>query len=935
MEAESTPSKPVNRLLWMAAAAGAEAAVKLHIARGDYLEWRDKRGLTPLMVAASRDRAGVCRLLLDAGVNASSLDSTGRDALSIARDAGALAAAEVIAACLPRKPIETSSVDLAPAQIHTLEDPVAEPLSPCSDIASTGEVLGKMPEPPTADVDNVTPPAAAEPCEPALPDMPPQPQQDTARDLDARHVHALEEHAHVDVIEAVQSADAVAAGLDQSPIEATKTPETPRDISGEPSESIFGDWEPVELTQAPIDVPSLAVAEGLRQRRIDEHAPIDDSADWTDFEAELPEFARPLPRANQAEFQAALRSVLLLALREGSVPRVAIEDLLSERGDAALRDIDAEEQLLVVIGDLGAEVDERSELPVGGDNFKVFVEPTESVAEERDVEAALAFFDALRSGRNDPLRIYMRSIGAKALLSAEREAALAKAMEAAVERALDALSAWPAGISALIDSVAGAESSPAILWPIVATAREESGIEGGTTDEVAPAATSPSAIEAEEETPSFVAEPTASMGDALQAFARIRELADLPAASLGKAAGIRQQLGTLSFRRPYLASFADRIHGGQGAGATAYRQAISDLIASRDEMTRANLRLVYSNAKRYLNSGMPLDDLMQEGNIGLIKAVDRFDWRRGFRFSTMATWWIKQQITRSIADLGFDIRLPVHVHEKMWKLRSSSEAFERSNGRSPSAAECASMLGVPIQKLEAFSRPFSEPLSIEEAEAMGAFELDAPANPMDIVSEKEVAQLISLRLSTFKRKVENIMRMRTGIGLNESQTLEQVGVAIGLTRERVRQIEAKAMKTLSSVRSREHLALDTGRELPKKAEASLYDLPEESDESEDEPPERSEGAERAKPSTKSTGKPVVRDVEFSGDPARPDALPSSIRRILDSARALGIAVDVQADGSRARILVAEIPSMDRDSRKLVRDMLQMGFVREQGKGYRR
>jgi RNA polymerase primary sigma factor len=342
---------------------------------------------------------------------------------------------------------------------------------------------------------------------------------------------------------------------------------------------------------------------------------------------------------------------------------------------------------------------------------------------------------------------------------------------------------------------------------------------------------------------------------------------------------------------------------------------------------------------------MPLDDLMQEGNLGLIKAVDRFDWRRGFRFSTMATWWIKQQITRSIADFGFDIRLPVHVHEKMWKLRAATEAFEREKGRSPSAVESAAMLGVPVQKLEAFSRPSSEPVSLEDAEAMGAFDLDAQPDPMDVAADKEIVELISTRLSTFKRRMEAIVRMRGGLGLNEAQTLEQVGVEFGLTRERVRQIEAKAMRVLGSVRSREQLAVDTGRPLLKKPE---YDLPDDADELDDEGSSTAEGAKAAKAGkpgkaakaakaakapAKKKEKPVARDVEFSGDPSSPDALPAPIRRILDSARALGIAVDVRADGSRARILVAEISAMDRDSRKLVRDMLQMGFVREQGKGY--
>lgn len=939
MEAESAAPRPVNRLLWIAAAAGAEAAVKLHIARGDYLEWRDKRGLTPLMVAASRDRAAVCRLLLDAGVDAGALDATGRNALSIARAAGALSAADVIAACIPANSADAEFNSLAPPLLGPAEALVKQ--SPPEDQAMepTAEASARMPDP-VADSQAMASPTEAQFDEPPSVDAGSQSEVSRGEPSSSGHAPEVVERVHREAAASIDEAAPISDASTRSPTEAKVTLETPPHIDDEPLELTFGDWEPVAPTKAPVDVPSIAAAEGLRQRRIDAHAPVDNSADWTAFEAELPEFAKPLPRANQAEFQASLRSVLLLALREGSVPRVAIEDLLSERGDADLRDPDAEEQLLVAIGDLGAEVDERLELAVGGEAFKVFVDPAETSVEEREVDEALAFFEDLRSGRNEPLRIYMRSIGPKALLTAEREVALAKAMEAVADRALDALSSWPAGLRALIESVAGAESSPAILWSIVATAREEADPEDEPVDERVAPEPAASATEAADDAPSFAAEPTGSAADALRAFARIRQLADSPEPSPSKATKIREQLGALSFRRPYLASLGDRVSRDQGAEAAAYRLAISNLLESRDEMTRANLRLVYSNAKRYLNSGMPLDDLMQEGNIGLIKAVDRFDWRRGFRFSTMATWWIKQQITRSIADFAFDIRLPVHVHEKMWKLRATTDAFERESGRSPSPVESAAMLGINVQRLEAFMRPSSEPVSLEDAEAMGAFELDAQPDPMDVASDKEIVALISTRLSSFKRRMEAIVRMRGGIGLNEAQTLEQVGVAFGLTRERVRQIEAKTMRVLGSVRSREQLAVATGRPLPKNPEA-LYDLPEDVDEldgkdaSAMERAQPAKAAKAAKAPGKKKEKPVVRDVEFAGDPSSPDALPSSIRRILDSARALGIEVDVQVDGPRARILVAEIPSMDRDSRKLVRDMLQMGFVREQGKGYRR
>ncbi len=902
------PPQPINRLLWMAAAAGAEAEVRLHIARGDYLEWTDKRGVTPLMVAASRDRANICTLLLEAGVDASALDAGGRDALTIARAAGALAAADAIAWWVSQGAIAPTTDACAP--------PLIEPISRDVQIPSTN---GSAREEARGASTAWTPSAIEEdvPLDAIFGDW--EPAEPTQAPLDspkfARRERLLQQR--------IGKHQAIDNRADWGTADAQE----------ERVEDAFGDWEPVAPTTPPPDKPEFAQIEALRQRRIGEHAPIDDSAAWDDFKVELPAFSKPLPRADDADFQSGLRRLALLALREGSVPRLSIEDLLSEHGDAEMRDIVAEQQLLVMLGELGAASDERLPHRVGDDSFELFVDPIESVAESQEVDEALAFFEDLRSGRNDPLRIYLRSVAKRPLLKAEREAALAKAMEAAIERALDALACWPAGLRALLDSVSGSAASPAILGQIVATARDEAEAEAdvGESNEQ-PDATPPGP--ADDLAAAFAAEPVGSLADALEAFAAIRDMAESPADAPSRADRIRERLGALRFRRPFLAKLADLAHHDRGAEADAYRGAISDLIARRDEMTRANLRLVYATARRYVYTGVPVDDLIQEGNIGLLKAVDRFDWRRGFKFSTMAMWWIKQQISRSVADTAFLIRPPVHVHEKMSKLRRLAEAFERSNGREPTAAERAAMLGVSTQKLEMLARPSSDPLSIEDAEALGAFDLDAGADPMDMLANRQIERLVSEKISTLKRRSEAVVRMRTGIGVDDALTLEQVGLAFEVTRERVRQIEAKAMRTLASFRFREELAIATGRPLPKRTSVAPAEGEEDGDEA-----HQSEGGKAAPKSSKAAGRSKTeqapREVAGSGDPADPDALTPSMRGIFDAARELGLDVEVGFEDSRARVFVAEFPQTDGHRRKLVRDMLQMGFVREAGKGYRR
>ena len=377
-------------------------------------------------------------------------------------------------------------------------------------------------------------------------------------------------------------------------------------------------------------------------------------------------------------------------------------------------------------------------------------------------------------------------------------------------RALDILSQWPAGLRRLLVAVEEAESRPSALLGIVVTSREDSEAD---SESEAPDADLDEGVEG----PNVPAhangdaggdlDATAPGADPMQTFARIRELArenvDSPSSVRGEIAAL---LGSLTFRRPYLARLADADPDDMCVEAKAYRLAIADLLSSRDEMTRSNLRLVYATARRYTHSGVPLDDLIQEGNIGLTRAVDRFDWRRGFKFSTMATWWIKQQITRSIADTQYDMRLPVHVREKTSRLHRLAESFERSRGRTPTLLERASMLGVSPSKMEIIARPGSAPLSIEEAESLGAFAADAPTDPYDVVAAKEVARLVVDMVWALPKKQAQIIALRYGIGVPDARTLEQVGVTFDLTRERIRQIESKALRKLASVHAAQRLA---------------------------------------------------------------------------------------------------------------------------------
>lgn len=707
---DSFAERPLNRLLKMAVLAGVETAVRMHVRRGDDLDARDGDGMTPLMLAASKNKAGICTLLLSSGADAFLTDPTGRDALDIAKASGASEAAAVFGS-------RESKAAEAPAV-------PAEP---------------SLPAPQTGDEPDAVPDAGS------------------------------------DVL--VHSPRALEAGS----------------IEGDSFQDLSG-WEPEEDGPPPEGDETLAVAASAVHMAISGHIPIDTAEDWEDFEAFLPDLATPLTRARDEEGRDRIRDLLRLALREGSVPEYEVVALCES--DDGLRNLEGEALLGLVLGDLGAETDERTEagqVATGGE------EDGSDAREEAEISEALAFLDDLGSGRNEPLRIYVREMSRRRLLKAEEELVLGRDIEEGAASALDALASWPEGVAAVLAAADRVRSGDAEAEEISTGGVPEPSEEDGEESAAEPEESETSEGDG---SPDEAVTLTAAAGEFVDRAAEIARLARHAGKSGAGEKALREALAAANLTRSFLMALANAGNPFGNVAAGRFAKSVARHAAARERLAVSNLRLALSIAKRYQGMGLPLDDLVQEGNIGLLKAVDRYDWRKGFRFSTYATWWIRQQVSRAVADKGKTIRTPVHVHDFMFRMSREAGEMEQATGRRPSAAALAQRLSIREKVVAALLARAEEPVSLHEPDSNGIAPADnlpdsAAADPFEAAAQKELVRVIDGVLAGLDPRSAEVIARRYGLGGIDSHTLEETGEHFGVTRERIRQIEAKAFRKLA------------------------------------------------------------------------------------------------------------------------------------------
>lgn len=793
----SCASAPLNRLLKLAAVAGVDTAVQLHIARGDNLNARDGAGLTPLMLAARNNRASTCRVLLGSGATVDMTDPSGFDALALAKAANAFDALEVIEAFVRERNAADAFRDQPGEDLDVLHAETSPEVVP---IRSSLDLLEREPGANWEEEDEIVAPEGDESLANAAIEL---------------HLAIANHRASDDLV-------------DWSDV-SVYLPEK----SARPGRLLDrGNRWPLQ---------SL-ILKGIREGSIPD---LDVQAFFEDEEGNRDE-------ESEARFRLALGEINV-STDERQVLRS--ESLQNEADDSEEEEL---EGAIAFYDDVTSSGDICLKLYLRDVALFELLTREGEVALAKRIEDGLGQVQASMAGFPQVVEFLLEEY--EQHLSGKRRLSEVLAGFSDVDLAIDAAAsrADQAALSEEGDALTGVEDETLLdeeeagvgLDPNEVVRRMASLRERSEAFKRAAASSNDLASEDLSRLRGRMAEefrtlklPTALIGTLVRMFGELvadiqrhkRALTEIVVTRAGmpKADFIRAFPGNesnalwvqelSSSGQPWasgIVAVRDAIERERQSLAAIERSLLLPIEDIRDhnrtisvgfararrakkEMIEANLRLVLSIAKRYTNRGLQFLDLVQEGNIGLMKAVDKFEHRRGYKFSTYATWWIRQAITRAIADQARTIRIPVHMIETINKLEAVSRRMQQQLGRAATPAELASEMGVAEERIHKVLKIAGEPISIDTPESEDdptpwghSVEDKQTSSPVDLVGESGLKQSVNVAISELTAREGEVLRMRFGLDMDTDYTLEEVGQKFGLTRERIRQIEAKALKKL-------------------------------------------------------------------------------------------------------------------------------------------